>query len=217
MKNMMDLEADRQKSTAEQELTLSEVEPIKTDFYWFVLSVRDSLRVQAERDVQASRASSSKNSKNNDVYLINSRLNAYLMKAWEDLSPAQRDNFTKKEEEDRLRFMQEDEVASRHCATLTSRNKSPAVSAFPSSAASAASTTLPSQDLNGNGAAVVQHEGENEAKEDIDAIDDSAAVSLLDAKFKREAPTDDDTSSTDNVSPTKKNRNSETEAAKEGG
>jgi hypothetical protein len=30
-----------------------------------------------------------------------------------------------KEEEDRRRFMEEDEIASRHCATLTARGKSP--------------------------------------------------------------------------------------------
>lgn len=45
--------------------------------------------------------------------------------AWENLTNDERDAFMIKEEEDRRRFMEEDEIASRHCATLTARGKSP--------------------------------------------------------------------------------------------
>jgi hypothetical protein len=47
------------------------------------------------------------------------------MKAWEELKKEERDTYMVKEEEDRRRFMEEDEIASRHCATLTARGKSP--------------------------------------------------------------------------------------------
>jgi hypothetical protein len=59
------------------------------------------------------------------MYLVNSSLNCRLMKAWEDLTVAEREVYAKKEQEDRRRFMQDDEVASRHCATLTARARSP--------------------------------------------------------------------------------------------
>lgn len=39
--------------------------------------------------------------------------------------PSTRAHYLKLEENDRKRFMSEDEVASRHCATLTARKRSP--------------------------------------------------------------------------------------------
>jgi hypothetical protein len=59
------------------------------------------------------------------MYLVNSSLNCRIMKAWEDLTLTEREVYEKKEQEDRRRFMQDDEVASRHCATLTARARSP--------------------------------------------------------------------------------------------
>jgi hypothetical protein len=47
------------------------------------------------------------------------------MKAWEALPQESRDAFMVQEEDDRRRFMEEDEIANRHCATLTARGKSP--------------------------------------------------------------------------------------------
>jgi len=60
-----------------------------------------------------------------DPLLVNTNLNTRLKTAWENLTNDERDAFMIKEEEDRRRFMEEDEIASRHCATLTARGKSP--------------------------------------------------------------------------------------------
>ncbi|GKY94928.1 hypothetical protein MPSEU_000457700 [Mayamaea pseudoterrestris] len=125
LKTIMEMEAERLKNSTEQEITLSQVDPIRTDFYWFVLGVKDALRVEAEREVETSIDKKKKSINAADkLYLINTNLNSRLMRAWEDLSPGQREMFVKKEEDDRRRFQEEDEVASRHCATLTSRSKS---------------------------------------------------------------------------------------------
>ena len=176
----MDMEAERLKNSAEQELTLSEVDPIKTDFYWFVLSVKDTLRQQAEQEVKAALAKQ-ESPQVADVkglsYLINTNLNSRLMRAWEDLSATQREDFAKKEEEDRRRFQEEDEVASRHCATLTSRTKSPL---------SAAAAPAKKESLD--------HEAGGTKKKTANA---TALVSV-----KREP----DELSADDVSPSKKNR-----------
>jgi hypothetical protein len=114
---------------SEGELTLSVVKPMQSDFHFFVQSVGGSIRAEAEAEVQSSLPSAKVSSPVNDethrAYLINTNLNARLMKAWEDLKVEERDAYAKKEEEDRKRFMEEDEVASRHCATLTARVKSP--------------------------------------------------------------------------------------------
>jgi len=124
VKPVEDLEAERLKASADTELTLSEVKPIQTDFYFFALEMRDKLRAEAEKEVKSS-TDESKHSETELLYLINTNLNARIMKAWEDLEFNARDEYAKKEEADRRRFMEEDEVASRHCATLTARVKSP--------------------------------------------------------------------------------------------
>lgn len=67
-----------------------------------------------------------------DPLLVNSNLNTRLKTAWEHLTNDERDAFMVKEEADRRRFMEEDEVASRHCATLTARGKSPRTPQNPS-------------------------------------------------------------------------------------
>lgn len=113
-----DLDAERAKASADAELTLSVVKPIQTDFHFFVHDVVDKIRKLAEDEVRASTADGTKG---DPTYLINTNLNSRLMKAWEDLAVSERDSYAKREEEDRKRFMDEDEVASRHCATLTAR------------------------------------------------------------------------------------------------
>lgn len=60
-----------------------------------------------------------------DPFLVNTNLNSRLLAAWENATQETRDVYRKKEEDDRTRFMAEDEIASRHCATLTARGKSP--------------------------------------------------------------------------------------------
>jgi hypothetical protein len=107
---------ERLPASTSAEETLSEVTPIQTDFHFFVMANKDRLLAQAQEEV---------GSNADNAYLLHTNLNSRLMKAWEDLSRAERDVYVKKEEADRRRFMEEDEVASRHCATLTARTKSP--------------------------------------------------------------------------------------------
>merc|ERR1712238_619837 len=65
------------------------------------------------------------NSENIDPYLVTTALNERLMRCWENESSITRNIYLSKEEDDRQRFMTEDEIAGRHCATLTARAKSP--------------------------------------------------------------------------------------------
>lgn len=79
----------------------------------------EKLRPAAEDEVRSS------NNGEVDLYLVNTNLNSRLMKEWEDASQVLRDEYMEKEEEDRKRFMADDEIASQHCATLTARARSP--------------------------------------------------------------------------------------------
>jgi len=63
--------------------------------------------------------------KEKELYLLTTLLNARLIRNWENAPSSTRSQYMKKEEADRKRFMSEEEVASRHCATLTARRRSP--------------------------------------------------------------------------------------------
>jgi hypothetical protein len=116
------MEIERLRKAAEKDLTQTDVKPIQSDFHFFVAYMRDKLKAAAEEEV---RQVSKSQAETLDMYLVNSNLNCRLMKAWEDLTVADREGYTKKEQEDRRRFMLDDEIASRHCATLTARARSP--------------------------------------------------------------------------------------------
>lgn len=116
------MEIERLRKAAEKDLSQTDVKPIQSDFHFFVTDMRDKLKVAAEEEV---RKISKSEEKKLDMYLVNSNLNCRLMKAWEDLTVAEREVYAVREQEDRRRFMQDDEVASRHCATLTARARSP--------------------------------------------------------------------------------------------
>lgn len=114
-------ETERLRQAALTEISPSQVDPIKTAFHFFVTDMRDSLRSLAEAEVRKYTGGDGAL----DPYLVNSNLNCRLMKAWEDLNDEERQACMSKEEADRRRFMEEEEIASRHCATLTARSKSP--------------------------------------------------------------------------------------------
>ena len=114
------MEVERLRAAAATEINHAEVKPIRTDFHFFVLDNKEKYKRLAEDEVRKSTKSDDL-----DPFLVNSNLNTRLMKAWEDLRKEERDAYMVKEEEDRIRFMEEDEIASRHCATLTARGKSP--------------------------------------------------------------------------------------------
>ena len=122
--NLEDLE--RVKAQAAAELSLAEVKPIQTDYHFFVQDMRDQLRRLAEAEVdQSLQGRDQAFIDENRRYLINSNLNCRLLHAWEELGKEDREKYSIKEEEDRRRFMEDDEVASRHCFTLTARVRSP--------------------------------------------------------------------------------------------
>jgi hypothetical protein len=117
-------ELERVKAEAAAELNIASVKPIQTDFHFFVKEMSQNLQNEAEEEVNKSLEGSDVTDAER-LYLINSNLNCRIMKAWEDLTASHREQYFKLEEEDRKRFMEEDEVASRHCVTLTARIRSP--------------------------------------------------------------------------------------------
>lgn len=98
----------------------SNVKPMRSAFRFFVNDMQDNLRQIAEEEVKRSTKSQEV-----DLYLLNTNLNSRLMKEWEDAEEDVRDMYMNKEEADRKRFMADDDIASRHCATLTARARSP--------------------------------------------------------------------------------------------
>lgn len=122
------METDRARTKATAEISLAEVKPIQSDFHFFVHEMRPSFLSAAEAEVSRAivvhEAPIEKNTTKYN-YLVNSNLNCRLLHAWEKMTMDERTEFMKKEEEDRRRFMDEDEVASRHCFTLTARVRSP--------------------------------------------------------------------------------------------
>lgn len=120
-------EVERLRAAAATELTAQEVKPIQTDFHFFVKDNLAKYRPLAEEDVRKSlgkeAAGGDKEEETLDPVLVNTNLNSRLMRAWEALTRDQRDAYMIQEENDRRRFMEDDEIASRHCATLTARGK----------------------------------------------------------------------------------------------
>lgn len=120
------VEVERLRAVAATEISHVEVKPIRTDFHFFVQTHKEKYLKEANKEVRKS--SKTPEGEKLDVFLVNTNLNTRLMKAWEDLTKEERDEYMVMEEEDRRRFMEEDEIASRHCATLTARGKSPRAS-----------------------------------------------------------------------------------------
>ena len=117
---------ERAKAAAVVELGLSEVNPIQTDFHFFVLDHKDDLFPLAIEEVdRLLKGKSAEFIQKHRTFLIHSNLNCRLLKEGEDLPRQEREEYFKKEEDDRQRFMEEDEVVSRHCFTLTARVRSP--------------------------------------------------------------------------------------------
>jgi hypothetical protein len=102
--------------------------------------VRKSLQRQLQNSAAANGDVDNNKKEELDPYLVNTNINTRMMKAWEALTKEQREAYMVHEEDDRRRFMEEDEIASRHCATLTARGKSPATNVRASTIAAAASS-----------------------------------------------------------------------------
>ena len=122
--SMEDME--RAKAQAAAELSLAEVKPIQTDYHFFARDRKQKQRALAIAEVDQSLCGhDAAFIRKNRRFLINTNLNGRLMNEWEELSREEREVYFQKEEEDRRRFMEDDEVASRHCFTLTARVRSP--------------------------------------------------------------------------------------------
>ena len=94
-----EMETERLRQAALTEISPAQVEPIKTAFHFFVMDMRDTLRREAEAEVQKSLPPGQAL----DSYLVNSNLNCRLMEAWENVSDDVRQNCMTAEEADRRR------------------------------------------------------------------------------------------------------------------
>lgn len=107
------------------------VEPMKQDFHFYATDHYEDARQASQQQLENSFANGSipEKTKENQLHLLTTLINARLIQNWEAAPPSKRASYLKKEEADRKRFMSEEEVASRHCATLTARRRSPKQSA----------------------------------------------------------------------------------------
>lgn len=101
---------------------MMEVIPMRSDFQFFVQNVRTKILADAELEV---RETMDGDETKIEKMLVYSNFNTRLMRAWEDVEREERGRYMKREEDDWKRYILDDEVASRHCATLTARAKSP--------------------------------------------------------------------------------------------
>jgi hypothetical protein len=103
------------------------VEPMKQDFHFYAMDHYEEVKhvCQQQLDNAFANGTIARTNTENRLFLLTTLLNARLIKNWESASPSTRAKYLKKEEADRKRFMSEEEVASRHCATLTARRRSP--------------------------------------------------------------------------------------------
>ena len=97
---------------------------MKQDFHFYAAEETPKVLEECKRKLHSANLPES-------TYLTTTLLNATLIHNWEKAPQATRTQYLKMEEGDRKRFMSEDEVASRHCATLTARKRSPKMNVVP--------------------------------------------------------------------------------------
>ena len=114
---------DDKPSLREEQLEIEEpkVDPMKQDFHFYGSDQYPQILEGCKQKL----ADANLLTPENELLLTNTLLNATLIYNWETAPQSTRMNYLKMEEADRKRFMSEDEVASRHCATLTARKRSP--------------------------------------------------------------------------------------------
>ena len=117
------------KSPLNSETQMIMVPPMRPDFYFFVQDHKESIIKECKAELPAiySRLRIPPPSET-DATLLFSHINERLIALWESTPSSARQTYMLQEEEDRKRFMNAEEVASQHCATLTARVKSPAFS-----------------------------------------------------------------------------------------
>mmetsp|Transcript_10871 Transcript_10871/g.23011 ORF Transcript_10871/g.23011 Transcript_10871/m.23011 type:complete len:438 (+) Transcript_10871:60-1373(+) len=105
-----------------------QVEPMKQDFHFFAIEKYEAIHEDCRRKVENEKIEHDRNveeKESNRLFIQTTLLNSQLLSKWENALPATRALYMRKEEADRKRFMSEEEIASRHCATLTARKRSP--------------------------------------------------------------------------------------------
>lgn len=115
-------------SAQKEEPIIIDVEPMKQDFYFYAADNKEECLEQARAAVrEAISTAPPTNSaiEEDDPYLTMTNLNERLIASWQAQARPVRMQYLSKEEDDRRRFQLDDEVASRHCATLTARSRSP--------------------------------------------------------------------------------------------
>jgi hypothetical protein len=190
------VEVERIRAAATAELSHNEVKPIQSDYHFFVKANISKFKELAEHEVRKVL----KPDETLDPYLLNTNLNTRLKHAWEVLSAEEREIYAAKEEEDRRRFMEEDEIASRHCATLTARGKAAKVEkeerqSSETAASSSRGRDLPEMSKIEKLMDATTEEGDGPSEQANSVLDDSSTIN-------HSPPTEDDTTE----SPPKKSR-----------
>jgi hypothetical protein len=162
----------------EEEQDFYSVSPMRSDFHFFAADHK-------EEYLEAAKATAKEQTKSDkpSAQAILTALNERVMKMWEDQSPSSRSSYLTREEEDRRRFMQEDEIAGRHCATLTARSKSPRV---PIGSGKVAKVVTKDEDdvMESNVAKDVAPSNKRDASDSEDKVDESPLKkSKLDIKL----------------------------------
>ena len=98
------------KPEKEQDDMVSKVSPMKSDFHFYAAAKKAAVLKEIHS-----------NKEKKDALEAVSELNNRIMKMWEEEDKGSRQVYFAKEEDDRIRYIHEDEIESRHCATLTSR------------------------------------------------------------------------------------------------
>eukprot|EP00574_Skeletonema_japonicum_P003041 CAMPEP_0201722316 /NCGR_PEP_ID=MMETSP0593-20130828/6733_1 /ASSEMBLY_ACC=CAM_ASM_000672 /TAXON_ID=267983 /ORGANISM="Skeletonema japonicum, Strain CCMP2506" /LENGTH=328 /DNA_ID=CAMNT_0048213251 /DNA_START=122 /DNA_END=1108 /DNA_ORIENTATION=+ len=106
-----------------------QVDPMKQDFFFYAKDRFDAVKDECEEEHKQS--SPQAGNKENELYRLTTLMNARLIQDWESGPASLREQYMKMEDDDRQRFMSEEEVASRHCATLTARKRSPKQQSVP--------------------------------------------------------------------------------------
>ena len=131
-------------AVAEEEI---QVDPMRQDFHFYAKDRFDAVKAQCEEECKQS--SSQAGNKENELYRLTTLMNARLIQDWESGPASLREQYMKMEDDDRQRFMSEEEVASRHCATLTARKRSPKQQNVPGKAPTNAKKSSSSESVDG--------------------------------------------------------------------
>ena len=202
---------------------VNKVEPMRQDFHFYALDMKDSLMAQAKETVKHAVANTktARQVKEDDPYLVMTNLNERLIASWQVEPQSVRLQYLAKEEADRKRFQLDDEVASRHCATLTARSKSPKASRKgygftpPESYAPMQSAPMQSAPMQ---SAPMQSGGDVSKKRPAPPSDERSAVKSGDIGEKKSRGDDtvEEASSTDKKTDDKKSATANAESKKVG-